>query len=375
MRRSLVVLLAVVLVGCGQRATIRGHIVCGGEGSDSIFLDEVRLSGPVSLDTAVTADGKFRFRVKFDSKEAMIYNIRCKHQVIPLLVSPGERVKVTGFGNVARNYVVSGSAGSEQMRELAMILNNGAAKLDSLNNIYTRMSASDPARAEVTKAFVKAYLAVKQDQIRFIVTNMTSVAALYGLYQRLPNDNVLFNGMPADLVYYRQVADSVESAHPGSPYLKALRADLGRMQGTEFDASLVHQVNYPDIEMPDLYGKPAKLSSLEGGVVLLDFWSASVPRCLLLNGDLKGLYTRLHPQGFEVYQVSVDTDKALWVNTVLDQKLPWTSVCDLRGSGSPAVRIYNVKGVPANFLLDRQGNLVGKDLYGLALENKVKGLL
>ncbi len=363
---------ALTLAGCGEGVKIKGHLVCSGQ-AETIYLDMLSPTGMSTADSVSTTDGKFKFKVTLGDGQQAIYNLRCGGHVIPLLLSPGERVTVKGFGNVSRNYTVKGSEGSALMRELAMVLNNGAARLDSLTNIYVRLAEADTMRRHVTREYTRSYFDIKREQIRFIVSNAGSLAALYGLYQRLPNDPTLFNGNPTDVVYYRVVADSLSQTQPSSPYLPSLRADISRMEG--LDPGKVQEISYPDLDMPDMYGKRHRLSDMQGKVVLIDFWSASLPKCNLNNAELKELYARYNGQGFEVYQVSVDSSKPDWINAVQGQKLPWTSVNDLKGQSSQGVRQYNVGGVPTNFLLDRQGNIVGKDLYGDKLAAKVASLL
>ena len=73
--------------------------------------------------------------------------------------------------------------------------------------------------------------------------------------------------------------------------------------------------------------------------------------------------------------MAIDTSKPLWISTVQEQQLPWISVSDLRGEASPAVGAYNVQALPANFLIDREGNIVAKNLYGNDLEKHVTALL
>ena len=80
-------------------------------------------------------------------------------------------------------------------------------------------------------------------------------------------------------------------------------------------------------------------------------------------------------QGFEVYQVSLDANKAQWIGSVAEQRLPWISVCDLRGGDSPAVKLYNVQKIPANFLIDREGNIVRRNVASTGIEGAVKELL
>jgi peroxiredoxin len=124
--------------------------------------------------------------------------------------------------------------------------------------------------------------------------------------------------------------------------------------------------------MPDMYGKEQSLSSLEGKVILLHFWSAAVGNSNAMNADLKEIYAKYHDQGFEIYQVGIDTSKALWINTIQEQQLPWISVSDMKGEASTSLGEYNVQRLPSNFLIDREGNIVAKDLVGDKLEAEIK---
>ena len=78
--------------------------------------------------------------------------------------------------------------------------------------------------------------------------------------------------------------------------------------------------------------------------------------------------------GFEVYQVAIDTSKATWITAVQEQQLPWISVSDLRGRGSAALGLYNVQKSPTNFLLDKEGNIVARDIHGKELDEKLREL-
>ena len=96
----------------------------------------------------------------------------------------------------------------------------------------------------------------------------------------------------------------------------------------------------------------------------------------VFNAELKDIYGKFAGAEipFEVYQVAIDTSKALWITAVQEQQLPWVSVSDLRGSASNALALYNVQKLPANFLIDKEGNIVAKNIYGKSLEDKLAEL-
>ena len=103
------------------------------------------------------------------------------------------------------------------------------------------------------------------------------------------------------------------------------------------------------------------------------FWSAVDSVSNNINAELKSLYERYHAKGFEVYQISADSDISVWIEAVRQQKLPWISVY---GGTSPDVfSTYNVQGVPTAFLIDRNGDISVPSLKMDALEERVKELI
>ena len=91
---------------------------------------------------------------------------------------------------------------------------------------------------------------------------------------------------------------------------------------------------------------------------MLFFWTASDASQKMFNQDvLKSIYNDFHKRGFEIYQVAMDPDKALWAKVVKEQNFPWINVCDGLGSSSPYVLHYNLAAVPAIYLI-KDGVLV-----------------
>ena len=383
MKRNLSIIALTVIglagVSCHREsARLQGYFI--GAADKPIYLERVTPGYTSVVDSARTNEkGEFGFRVNLKDRQPTIFNLRYGGDMVPLLISPGEKVRVTSVGDVSRSYKVAGSPESELVGELHGILTDGMARLDSLSNLFALSSPDGPERRELTRAYYNEYYGVKRRHIRFIVENSSSLAAVYALYQRLPGDEVLFNG-ESDFVYYRMVADSVHSRYPESRYVIALEKEIetrnsqAELQNKLLD-SVVEVADYPEIELPNMYGQKVRLSSLAGSVIILDFWSAGIAESRTNNAEMKELWSEYADRGLTIYQVSLDTSKPLWVNTVQEQKLPWTTVCDFRGEQSMAVRMYNIRSIPANFVIDREGNIVGRDLYGDALEKKLKELI
>ena len=168
------------------------------------------------------------------------------------------------------------------------------------------------------------------------------------------------------------MAEAIEQTYPESPYLPILRTQIARMDAQLNLLSNIKETSFPEIKMADMYGNQKSLASLEGNVILLHFWSVAIGNGNAINADLKEIYAKYHEQGFEIYQVGIDTSKAAWINAVQEQQLPWISVSDLQGQASSSLKSYNITKLPANYLIDRKGNIVAKDLTGEKLEAEIK---
>lgn len=366
------IIAAAMLCGCtSSKVRISGKFL--GLNSQTVYLEQMSVSGQTIVDSvALASDGSYEFLVGNVPSTPTLYNIVYNNERIPLLVSGGEKVTVGSLGSVLKNYTVSGSVESELLREFNSEYIDGAMALAQKMDEYAQ--AEESQKVALAQSYNAQYRDVKRKQISFIVTNKSSIAAIYALYQRLEGERYLVNA-DSDIIYFRTVADAVAETYPESPLLISLRNDVARM---EAQASLIHSIeerNYPDIEADDMYGNKVRLSSLEGNVVLVDFWSAELGNSNALNADLKEIYRKYEGRGFRVYQVSADTSKAAWIRAVQEQRLPWTSVCDFKGEGSPIFGLYNVRRLPTNYLIGRDGMIVGRDLYGTSLEKRLEELL
>ena len=339
----------------------------------SVYLEQMTASGQTIIDSVELAkDGSYRFVIKNAPKTPSIYNIIYNNERIPLLLTAGESVTVGSMGSVLANYTVSGSEESELLREFNREYITGMQELNAKVAAYAE--AGENLKTEIAQLYTAKLREIKRNQISFIIKNKSAIAAVYALYQRLPDEKYLVNS-ESDLIYFRTVADAVSKRYPTSPFVVTLRNDVARMEAQTSLLNTIEERDYPDIVANDMYGKQVKLSELEGNVILVDFWAAELGNSNALNADLKNIYEKYEADGFRVYQVSFDTSKATWIKAVQEQKLPWVSVCDFRGQASPIMGVYNVRSLPSNYLIDRNGRIVAKNVYSDALEEQLKKIL
>ena len=290
-----------------SKVKITGRFV--GSQADMVYLEQVTTLEQNIIDSIrLNEEGDFAMKIDNAPATPSLYNIVYDSERIPLLLKGGDHVTVNSVGSVLRNYSVEGSLESELLQKFYKRYAEGVMEM---NDIVARFTASDVGAAErdtLTRRYTELYRDIKRDQLRFIVENKDKIAAVYALYQRLPGDAYLFNG-DSDLIYYRTVAEGIEQTYPESPYLPILRSQVSRMDAQLSLLSQVKLTDFPEINMPDMYGNDVKLSSLEGKVILLHFWSVALGNGNAVNADLKTIYEKYHDLGFEIYQVAVDTSR------------------------------------------------------------------
>ena len=187
---------------------------------------------------------------------------------------------------------------------------------------------------------------------------------------------------PKDQISFATLATSLNMMYPEAERVKHLynyvlqaKTKAKQIQATNNLLSNAQSVGIPEIEENDFNGNKVKLSDLRGKTVLLSFWAAWDEPSRKENRNLLKVYNKFHNKGFEIFQVSLDKSKVLWQSAINQDNLPWINVSDLQYTSSYWARLYNVSKIPSNFLISKDGELIGKDLFGTMLDEKVAAAL
>jgi len=301
---------------------------------------------------------------------------------VTLLTGPGEKIRITSNKEyLPENYELTGSENSQKIRLLDNHLLKTQKKLDSLTNLFKELN-NKPGFDTISEGLNEAYLKVENEQrnfnIRFVLENLNSLASIKALYQKFDeNTYVLYKNR--DLQYLKIVSDSLQKAYPESKHTKALVADLEKGLN-RYNQLRINQIieNMPktalDVQLPDINGDTISLLSNRGKYVLLSFWSTASEACLKENLIFKSLYKKYNRKGFEIYQVCIDKNIVKWEKAVKFDELPWISVIDTDPEKSGIVRMFNIQSVPFNYMFDKEGNIISKDLHGRTLNIKMNQL-
>ncbi|MFZ5428762.1 MAG: thioredoxin-like domain-containing protein [Bacteroidota bacterium] len=372
-------LIVLTLAGCDrpQKAEISGIITNARD--RMIYLEELMVASMRPVDSVkIGKNGEFRFRHHVSIPTFFLLKLS-ENNFVTLLIDSAEVITVKADAlNFAREYLVEGSPGSILVQELNQKLNTTKQRLDSLSSLYS-LYLDRADFAVVKEQLDKSYQEIVEEQINYSTTfvseNPFSMASVLALYQKFDNENYVVR----DLQALRIAASALNSFYPQSEHVKALYQNTLQLIAMERNEQLRRLVDEagsssPEIVLPDQNGNEIALSSLRGKYVLLHFWSALDQNSRILNPVLVEAYQKYRSRGFEIYQVSVDKDRQPWLNAIRNDKLTWTNVGDMNGS-IQAVMLYNIQSVPFNYLLDREGNIVARNLAGPALDKTLSSLL
>jgi peroxiredoxin len=373
------VLMLVSLMGCHhtEKSEIRGKIT--NAAGKKIYLDELMVASLRPVDSAkINASGEFTLRQHVDIPTFYLLKLT-DNNFITLLIDSAEKVSIKADAiNFSREYSVQGSPGSLLVKELNNRLNTTKQKLDSISSL-PRLFRGSPELEQRKKEWDAAYDRIVQEQIRyssdFVKNHPFSMASVLALYQKFDDQNYVVR----DLQSLKTAASALNSFYPKSEHVKALYANTIQLIARERAGNLQQLIrekgeNSPDILLPDPEGKKIALSSFRGKYVLIHFWSALDQNSRIVNPVLAEIYGKYRQKGFEIYQVSVDKDRAQWLKAIKDDKMTWTNVGDMEGSIQAVMR-YNIQSVPYNYLLNKEGEIIAKDLLGPAIDQTLSTVL
>lgn len=199
------------------------------------------------------------------------------------------------------------------------------------------------------------------DISKFITEHPASIVSAYVLYR-----NWSYRLTPEQITRNLGLLDQ-SLAQNG--YVKELKTLVAVLDG------LAVGKKAPDFSGTDPSGKTLKLSDNLKGYTLLDFWASWCGPCRKENPNVVAAFQQYKDKGFSVFGVSLDKNKESWVQGITDDHLNWPQVSELVYWKSEIAKLYGIRAIPGNYLIDSKGIIVAKNLRGEKLQAKLKELL
>lgn len=349
--------LAIPVIGLSQTAyDIRGIIPANHRATKAVMsYPPDDKGGEYAADTAAIIDGKFRFKGTISRPQLAELNLVTPRPAgEPRQRSQGEEgnnMKNVGLfyldGTIDVTFDTAGIAsyrGGGKEQEAWMFYSAEAAARSKTAGPGDGMRFYEELVAGMVKRFPDRYVSVD------LMDLFTQSSIQPGLVE--PMYNTLSKRM--------QNSEKVLGWKP--------RLDRAKeaMSGT---------ITAPVFTINDVEGKPVSLASYKGSYVLVDFWASWCVPCRAENPNVLAAYEKFKGKGFKVLGVSLDDNKDRWLKAIAEDKLPWKQVCDFKAFKSEVKELYDITSIPANVLVDPNGKIVGKDLRGGHLHQRLAEMI
>ncbi len=275
------------------------------------------------------------------------------------------KITINGKGDKLKDLSIVGSTLNDDDKKLSVLLTGFNKEQDAFYAAYDKAGKDkDQAAMDSLDALESSMTAKKRGLIQHFVrenpSSLRSAMAItenYGYYAEADEVEPLYNALHA----------SIKESEKGMEVKKML--DI-------YKTVAIGQVA-PDITQLDTTGNPLSLSSLKGKYVLVDFWASWCGPCRKENPNIVKAYQAYNTKGLEIFGVSYDNEKgtAKWKKAIVDDGLIWKQVSDLQGWKNATSEQYYIKAIPSNLLLDKEGRIVAKNLFGKNLTDKLAELM
>lgn len=371
----LLALIAISFISCNQEP--KGYKITGTtdfEDGTRLILslrDETNMtSGFKEIDTTVVLNGKFEIKGKVEDLDLYFLREEKTNQMISLILE-NANIEIQLHKDSIQTSVVKGTFQNDE--------------LIKFNKEFTKMQNS-----------LQEFQTVNSEKMQTAIQNNDTVVSnqLREQYFALRDKMEAFQGDYAkknkksfvSVLIIKDLLDNPSfSPEEVSDMYKNLDAELKTNKHAKKIEEILENLSKlaigkkaPDFSAKSPDGNEVSLkSSLGSKVTIIDFWASWCKPCRVENPNMVALYNEFKDSGLSIIGVSLDQEGKLedWKNAIAQDNLTWYHLSNLKFWQDPIAELYNVKSIPAIFVLDANGIIVAKDIRGEELKNKVKELI
>jgi peroxiredoxin len=329
-------------------------------GSMPVYLDRLSYYGGQPADTAIIAnDGTFKMVGTVPHKG--LYALRISQDKTWLIVVDNSKINIEGDFNDPSKFNISDTE-NKVLSEFLLKMNNLRNSLQQYQSEFSgaQFSGDQNKMMELQNKYNNAVVEFNKSAMSMADTTKFPLIGLFA---------VTMLNMEQNAPYLSQYAAKLSKTLPENSLAKEFIAKVNSEASTSVGSVA------PDFTLKTSKGESISLKDTKGKVVLLDFWASWCRPCRMENPNVVRLYNQYKNKGFTVFSVSLDNNLEKWVAAIQQDGLVWPyHGSNLLGWQCPVAQQFKVQSIPQTFLLDKDGKIIGKNLRGIELENKLREL-
>lgn len=360
-------LLSVILSACKNEKKADEFILHGSlrglEDGTKIWLIKQDMETQ-KVDTLASGEAKkqvFDLNGKITQPDVCILLVGSGKRGMPLFMEPSY-ISLSGSLDKLSKAEIIGSKSHDEFSRINTKIESVYAEQEKFYNAMdiANMSGDKEKLDSLSKEMEKIYSRVENMVKEYADKNPNSYAAPFVVM-----NNVFY----MDPLIYSPIYTKFSSEVKNSSFGKALGKKI------EVLAKTATGKQAPDIVGKDPQGNEISLINVKGKVTLIDFWASWCGPCRKENPNVVKIYAKYHDKGFNIFGVSLDEDARAWQMAIEKDGLTWNHVSDLKGWQSSYAKDYGVQAIPQTILIDAEGKIIARNVFGDELDARLSELL
>lgn len=362
----LLLFLSILLVNCQNKEDyeLKGEAIGYDEGTKILVQTfSFKDNFAVTKDTLTVKNGKFSAFYKVPIQPSMNI-LRVENEQFNIIYFPEDTdLKVTIDKKTPQNSKVTGGKQNKIYNDYVEKNNEFLEKRQDLTAQFQR--AQESGETEMIPLLQSKQLNMMEEEAdyrrEFLKSNPNSIFGIIVLSGMVDAKEINSN----EALKY---LNDVESGLAQVTQVDQLKAKLEKMKKADIGAKA------PEFSGPTPEGETLALTDVLGKYTIIDFWASWCVPCRKENPNIVKAYEKYHDKGLNIIGVSLDRDRNSWLKAIEDDRLDWYQISHLQFWNDPIIGDYNVRSIPAAFLLDEKGVIIDKDVRGEALQVKLASL-